>query len=332
MAVDTKTGEAHDLVADVGGTNTRLALTIGETLCKKTVRRYRNKDFENFENLLNKYLLDEAAQLPSAMCIAVAGPVHEGRATLTNLDWSFCASDLAALTSSGSCLVLNDLQAQGHALQHLSSEHIKTVFGRHTVNATGTRLMIGVGTGFNSAPVFDVGSKVIVQPSETGHANLPIRTAFDFELSRVLTDTHGFPAIEEVLSGRGLERLYDVLGRDEPTHNPKSAAEIMSSCGAGGDQTSCEAAKNFTRILGAVCGNLSLIQLPLGGVFLVGGVSRAFAPYLQLFGFQDAFRDMGRFSEFMDQFSVHIIEDDYAALIGCASQLNKSKATNEAVV
>jgi glucokinase len=74
-------------------------------------------------------------------------------------------------------------------------------------------------------------------------------------------------------------------------------------------------------MLGSVAGNLALIQLPFGGVYLVGGVSQAFAPYLGDYGFVEAFRDKGRFAGFMSNFGVGVIEDDYAALTGCAAHL-----------
>ena len=64
-----------------------------------------------------------------------------------------------------------------------------------------------------------------------------------------------------------------------------------------------------------------MIQLPFGGVYLVGGVARAFAPYLAQFGFAEAFRDKGRFAGFMGNFTVSVIEDDYAALTGSAAHL-----------
>lgn len=38
-------------------------------------------------------------------------------------------------------------------------------------------------------------------------------------------------------------------------------------------------------------------------------------------GFAENFRDKGRFSAFMDDFPVCIVEDDYAALTGCAAYL-----------
>ena len=38
-------------------------------------------------------------------------------------------------------------------------------------------------------------------------------------------------------------------------------------------------------------------------------------------GFAAAFRDKGRFAEFMESFQITLVEDDYAALTGCAAYL-----------
>jgi glucokinase len=111
------------------------------------------------------------------------------------------------------------------------------------------------------------------------------------------------------------------LGQESNDPREASAKMIMEGLAHNADPRAVEAAQIFTRILGTVAGNLSLIQLPFGGVFLVGGVARAIAPYLTQFGFGDAFRDKGRFAGFMGNFSVSVIEDDYAALNGSAAHL-----------
>lgn len=57
------------------------------------------------------------------------------------------------------------------------------------------------------------------------------------------------------------------------------------------------------------------------GIYLAGGVAWAFAPNLGRFGFGESFCAKGRFSDFVAQFPVSVIEDDYAALIGCAAHM-----------
>jgi glucokinase len=181
--------------------------------------------------------------------------------------------------------------------------------------------VIGVGTGFNCAPVFETAAGRFVAPSESGHQNLPARTDADLRLCAHVSTAHGFPAVEDVLSGRGLERIYAWLGQEEDDPREARAADIMAALAAGTDPRALRTAEVFARLLGTVAGNLALIQLPFGGVYLSGGVARAFGPWLARFGFVEAFRDKGRFAGFMGNFGVGVIEDDFAALIGAAAHL-----------
>lgn len=315
------------LVADIGGTNTRCALAGEAGILSETVRRYSNADFSGLESVLRTYLDDEGGTNPAAACVAVAGPVRDGRATMTNLNWAIDKQTLARATGAETVAILNDLQAQGHALGGLSADDIRSVVaGPETApSPAAVRLVVGVGTGFNAAPVYETPSGRLVAPSECGHANLPIRTERELRLCQYVSTAHGFPAVEDVLSGRGLEKVYGFLGQEAGDPREAAAKDIMAACAGGDDPRALEAAELFTRILGTVCGNLSLIQLPFGGVYLVGGVARAFAPYLNGFGFADAFRDKGRFAGFMSNFGVYVIEDDYAALTGSAAHLRALK-------
>ncbi|WP_322893678.1 MULTISPECIES: glucokinase [unclassified Yoonia] len=317
----THPANTYALVADIGGTNTRVALAHGRQILQSTIRRYANTDFPGLESVLRRYIADEGGVDPIAACVAVAGPVRDGRATMTNLDWTIDKTTLARATGAETVSILNDLQAQGHALGFLDAANIRTILPAPESTAQAAKLVIGVGTGFNAAPVFDLADGRIVTPSESGHANLPIRNEMELRLCQFVSNAHGFPAVEDVLSGRGLERVYAFFGNEAGDPREAAASDIMAACADGSDPRAVEAARLFTRILGTVCGNLSLIQLPFGGVYLVGGVARAFAPHLGAFGFGDAFRDKGRFAGFMSNFAVHVIEDDYAALTGSAAHL-----------
>lgn len=310
------------LVADIGGTNTRVALAEGTRLIEGTVRRYRNAEFPGLETLLRRYLEDEGNVDCAAACVAVAGPVRDGVGEMTNLDWTIDAGTLERATRAETVAILNDLQAQGHAIGHVAPENLVPVVSGAEAPAHATKLVIGIGTGFNAAPVYELaGGGRLVAPSECGHANLPIRNEDDLDLCRFVETAHGFPAVEDVLSGRGLERIYRWLGHRAGQAGELSAADIMQHVDAGGDERATSAARTFARILGTVAGNLALIHLPFGGIYLVGGVARAFTGHLVEFGFVDAFRDKGRFAGFMANFPVSVVEDDYAALTGCAGHL-----------
>ena len=115
------------LVADIGGTNTRVALADGARLLPDTVRRYSNAEYPGLETVLKTYIKDEGNVDCRAICVAVAGPVRDGVGTMTNLDWQFDRDTLMRASRAEHGVVLNDLQAQGHALGHVAAENIRPI-------------------------------------------------------------------------------------------------------------------------------------------------------------------------------------------------------------
>ncbi len=317
----TLPADVYSLVADIGGTNTRVALAEGTVLREGSIRLYRNADFPGLESVLRRYITEAGGVDCAGACVAAAGPVRDGVAHLTNLDWTIDAALLIRATGAEKVAILNDLQAQGHALGALAPGSLRSVIEGPEAPAHATKLVIGAGTGFNAAPVHEAPGGRIVAASECGHANMPIRTEADLRLARFVETAHGFPGVEDVLAGRGLERLYAFAAAEAGTPAEKSAAEIMAALDGGSDPLALEAGRLWVRLCGAEVGNLALIHLPFGGIYLIGGVARAFTAHLGRLGFAEAFRDKGRFAGFMQNFSVSIIEDDYAALTGCAAYL-----------
>lgn len=329
---DTMTDPALSLsvLADVGGTNTRVALCEGGQVQGHTIRRYANAGFDDLNAVLARYLGEVNAGELDQACVAVAGPVRDGKARLTNLDWTIREADLTAELGVSRASVINDLQAQGHALPYLEQGRVSPVIANAPVPpaTNATRLVVGVGTGFNSAPVHDTGSGTFVAVSESGHMRLPCCDADGHSVGRSVSGDDGFCAVEDVLSGRGMENVYRALSGA----STRSASEIVARFEEGSDPMAKQSIDLFARTLGHVCGDLALVHLPFGGIYLVGGVARAIGPHLGRSGFAEAFAAKGRFARFMDSFSVHIVEDDYAALTGCAAHLGLiSKGQTEPV-
>ena len=314
------TGETgFSLVADIGGTNTRVALARGPVVDRGTVTRYANAEHADLSEVLGRYLSERGVsdrQITGA-CVAAAGPVHDGVADLTNLDWRIDRETLGRSLSAGRVAVLNDLQAQGHAIGHIDAGDLEEIVPQPQVSELAAKLVVGLGTGFNACPVFDTAGGRFVPPSEAGHVSLPACDGLMQPLVAAMVRDHGFASVEEVLSGRGISYLHKVLHGE--TAEP---AAIMARLEAG-DGAAVATARAFVQVTGTVVGDLALSHLPFGGIYLVGGVTRAFAPWLGRFGMAEAMRAKGRFSGFMEQFGVFVVKDDYAALTGCASHLDK---------
>lgn len=301
------------LVADVGGTNTRIALAEDAVLRPDTIRRFPNADHAGIEDVVARFLTDTGARI-DAVCLAVAGPVANGVARLTNRDWTIDGARIAAATGAGRAMVLNDLQAQGFALPHVAAEALRPVVTGHPAPQGASRMVVGVGTGLNVAVVHYASGGVVVPPAEAGHITLPVRTADDLRLADYLTAHHGFAKAEEALSGRGISALHGFL-----TGTPKPSGEIIPAIGT--DPAATETACLFIRLLATFVGDLALIHLPVGGIALCGGMARAFTPHFGPLGFQEAFLDKGDFAALLETMPVQVLEDDYAALIGCAAAI-----------
>ena len=308
----------HDLVADVGGTNTRVALAIDGKLQTQTIHRYRNTDQSGVVGILQKYLSDHAPEArPNAVCIDVAGPVGHDEGQLTNLDWTVTSAELCSGTGATFGAILNDMQAQGMALSHLHRTAFHSIV-KGTAQG-GNRMVVNIGTGFNSAVVLGEGPKLTVPGSETGHVNLPVPSPLIYELHQFLTAHYGFASAEEVLSGRGLGHIYDFLAGLDPRQALPTSHHIMTHIHS--DPHARKSVDIMLEILGCVCGNLALTHLPFGGIYLVGGMAQVLADYYHDGAFHRAFVAKGRFAEFMDQFSVHLVQDDHAPLVGCIAHL-----------
>ncbi|MDT0683864.1 glucokinase [Roseicyclus sp. F158] len=316
----------QSLVADIGGTNTRVALARDGVLVDASTRAFRNSEFGALEPVLRQFIEEAGCGAPDAACIAMAGPVFEGRGKMTNLDWVLDVDVLARATGARTVALLNDLQAQGHALGHLSADRLHPIIGAHETSGEAAQLVVGVGTGFNAAPVWNTDTGRYVPPSECGHASLPARRDDDRRLAAFVEHNHGFASIEDVLSGRGLERIHAWLCSERQTGDGASAAKVMQAAETGGDPCAQDAVATFVRLLGNVTGDLALTHLPFGGIYLIGGVARAMVPHMHTNGFVEAFRDKGRFSTFMERFGVTVVEDDYAALIGSIVHLEHRMA------
>ena len=121
------------LVADIGGTNTRAALSDGVQLRASTITRFRNVEFGSLAEVLAAFVAQHGTPPLDGACIALAGPVTQQGAEavgqMTNLQWQLDTAQMRAVTGAPQAAIINDLQAQAYALPHLDKSHIEQLFG-----------------------------------------------------------------------------------------------------------------------------------------------------------------------------------------------------------
>lgn len=306
------------LLGDIGGTNARLALARGGAIDAGSITRFRGDDYARFEDVIDSYLAAQGRPALSGLCIAVAGPVSRGRASLTNRDWSISAAGLEAQTGAGRVRLINDLAALGHATPSLQGTGLDVLRkGPEGRDRNGQALVLGLGTGVNicAVRVLPDGSITTLE-AEEGHVFLPAN------IWRRLVDLLGAPAaeaffsVEETFAGRGLSRFHALRSKTAP----QRGEAIMQAAGQG-DPEALASAGAFAELVGLLLRELALQYMPLEGVFMAGSVGRALAQYAgQL---EIGFLHEAYMRHIPENIPLYVIRDDMAALNGCLAALSQ---------
>ena len=118
------------LVADIGGTNSRLRLSSKSELLASTIQSYSNANWESLYAVIADYLSRAGTSHPSEIVLALAGPVQGERAFLTNRDWVIDTSHLKEMFGLARVYLLNDFTALGYAVPKLKPVQIVPVNGK----------------------------------------------------------------------------------------------------------------------------------------------------------------------------------------------------------
>src|SRR6266478_2281678 len=184
------------LAGDVGGTKCNLALFSekGGNLTLVFRQRFASKEFAQFERIVKEFSRQAADHLGKESIVAagfgIAGPVINGRVRATNLPWIVETANLVAVLSVPHVVLLNDLGAWGHSLEHLPPEDF-CVLNPGTPEPGGTRALLAAGTGLGESILAWDGGRYRVVHSEGGHSDFaPQITRRGLDKScRVCSDT-----------------------------------------------------------------------------------------------------------------------------------------------
>ncbi len=307
------------LAGDIGGTHTRLMLaeTTADGWHPLAMADYPSGEFATFDDVLALFLETER-WTPRIMVLAVAGPVSDERVKVTNLPWQLDARALAKRFAIPQVRLLNDFEAQGHALPVLAEGDLVTLQAGEP-QADGVMALIGAGTGLGMAQVVPADGDWRVLPGEGGHMDLAPRNDLELQLWRHLRASLGRVSVESVVSGPGIERIHRWLcERDNLPARALSAPAISEAALARPDGPERQALRLFVQWYGAVAGNLALIDLPRGGLYVGGGIAPAILPLLQAEGFVENFCDKEPMRALLQTIPVHVIVREQPGVVGAA--------------
>lgn len=330
------------LLADIGGTNARLALQWTPGGDPSHVRFLPTAGFAGPQAAVEHYLRDIEAEVgraasqwrPRWACLGVACPVQGDVVSFTNHQaWTFSLAALQQGLGLSRLLCLNDFTALAWSLPELKPADLRQAGGRDPVPGRA-KALLGAGTGLGVSGLLPIkGASGAIAgwvpiEGEGGHVTLAARNAREADVIAVLHQRWDHVSAERVLSGMGLEALYQaVVALTPPAASagapPALSAQDVVARGADGQcPLAAEAVDLFCAFMGSVAGNLALTLGSLGGVYVGGGIVPRLGERFHRSRFRATFEDKGRYREYLGPVPVYVIHDGLAALRGAAAALS----------
>ncbi len=317
------------LAGDIGGTKTHMGIFVrgkGQRPILKGMKTYSSQKALNLEDIILRFLKDCPASIQSA-CFGIAGPVINGRCKTTNLPWDVTELRLKSRFRWPHVRLVNDLEATAMTVPFMTSRDLIPLNTAKTKKSQSLAL-IAPGTGLGHALLIVKDGLYIPVSSEGGHVDFAPNNEDEIALWRYLRRQWGHVSVERIVSGPGLFNIYswmkDTKKYSEPNYLRRMIREMdparaITQAAINHNNPLCSKVLDiFISILGAVAGNLALIGMTRGGVYLAGGIPPKILPRLKQGLFMKAFTDKGRFKELLKKIPVKVVMNDKAALLGAA--------------
>ncbi|MDX1352344.1 MAG: glucokinase [Thiomicrorhabdus sp.] len=354
------------LAGDIGGTKALLQLVQIESdsasnhVAQPIVlaqQRYLCSAFDSLESIVSTFL--RSLEFPNcsnividAACFGLPGPVDGRTVQLTNLPWEVNANLIEQVCAICKVSLVNDFYVAALGVEQLMPDEQVTLYDPPKKQSVkGNRLVIGAGTGLGVAPVFFDGQHFLPQASEGGHFDFAPISDTQQCLLGWLWQRWEHVSYERVLSGPGLETLYEffclhelpntysqiasqklhknkvfnsldknvnlVLAgcKKEPPFQPLTAPQIQHAAEKK-EPTAVKAVMEFVTIYGAFVGAAALIWNAPGGIYLAGGVATKLQAWMQEDVFLKAFLEKGRMTKVVQTMPIYLVTDEALGLKG----------------
>jgi glucokinase len=307
------------LVGDVGGTNARFALLADPQSPPQLLPLIATADYSGLEAVVQTFVLPHTRLRPRAAVIDIAGPITGDAARITNAEWVIRPAETIRVTGIEDVVLLNDFEALALALPALVPEDLEQL-GNGSETAAGAKVVLGPGTGLGVGALVPAGGIWAPVPGEGGHVEFGPAEADEFAVWAHLEAEHGRVEAETILCGRGIVQLYRALiaaeGGAALHDNP---AAVTDAALAGSDPAAVRTLALFCRMLGRFAGDMALIFMARGGVYLGGGIPPRILPLLQGSEFRRAFEAKRPHHGLMQSIPTWVITRENPALAGLAA-------------
>ncbi len=331
LKIDKDEYDGFVLGGDVGGTHTNIAVA-GAKDGKAALIYSAHFESQKLTSLIPA--LRETLEYGQEMygigvdrgCAGVAGAVTTlSRAKPTNLSWMVDAEEIKRKFGLEEFWITNDFQIIGWGIDSLKEGDLFCAKAGEPGSGE-TRAVIGAGTGLGKAILLFDGRRYVPIPSEGGHADFPVHDQFDLELAEYVRGKRTTPSsYEDLLSGRGIENIYDFLrekrGGTEKTGEIEGAEDkaAIISRHRKTDPLCRETFRIYAKYYGRCAKNFVLETLATGGLYIAGGIAAKNREIFVSPEFQAEFLNAEKQRHLLERTPVYVIANYDVSIIGACN-------------
>jgi glucokinase len=306
------------LLGDIGGTNARFAFIHDSSSEAVFFEPVRVGAYDTLELALEDGVLPALDTAPATMLLAVATPLVGDVFRLTNANWTISPSSVIEQFGLRELILMNDFAAQALAAFALQGDELAPLGDGRQLDGY-PKVIIGPGTGLGISSAIHVEGKWAILAGEGGHIDLGPRTEREYAVWAHLEKANGRISAELAVSGRGLENLYQAICRiDGVAYRGETAAQISRAAINDTTPQAREAVDLFITLLARISGDMALLTLAMGGVYLAGGIVAKMLPAIRAERFRAEFEDKAPHQAILRSVPVNIMMHPAAALLGLA--------------
>ncbi|MCP4074475.1 MAG: glucokinase [Hyphomicrobiales bacterium] len=315
------------LVGDVGGTNSRFGLVRDVHSELELFDPVKTNDYPDLQSAIDDAVSSKTSIMAKRLVLGIAGPISGTQYKLTNARWNIRPDEVLQDLSLRNVEFMNDFPAQALGVLAIKRDAMFKIGGGE-YRKNGTRIVLGPGTSFGIATIVHTGSRWIIIPGEAACADLGLGSGYhperELAMQPHLTKTCGRLTVEDMITGPGLENLYQAVWLSENKENcsrrPKmSAAQISAAAAANSDDVANKAVEHFSGLLGRVAGNIALTVIATGGVYVTGGMAHKMLDLIKQNGFRREFEHKEPQEELVKSIPTYFVNRELAAVEGLAN-------------
>lgn len=322
------------LVADIGGTNARFAYQEENDGDLNNFTYLKCSDYENIYNAIEYYQQKNNIDIEN-MSIAVASTTKNNDIKFTNNHWNFKQSDFLKYFNLNKLIFVNDFVAQCLSLacfykdisenrtlsdKLLNDYDLKTIkSGTPIKNAP--LLVTGPGTGLGVCTLLNINNYPLAIEGEGGHSSFAPNSDLEIELLRHLRKKYDHVSNERIVSGSGIEEIYEFICFKNKSPSENLKAPIIGENAIRGEHKAYETIKLFFSIFGTVISSVILINGAQSGVVIAGGITPKLQTILNKSNFELNLLNKGRRYDYVKTVPVWLTENNNNGLIGASKAI-----------